>query len=213
MADKHVHYFALEKACVHSGCPLCQIVDERIKKYIDNMLFEHVSDRGFRKQFRESGGFCNEHSRNLDSFRDGLAVAILSKDVLENAMPSLIKHKVPHYREKCPACSERDRIENEFLSFLCELSPNQNESDDKLISLFEKSDGLCFVHFKQLVSSVKKIPKWLFDFHIDKYNSLMERTGQFIEFSAWGRQADFSKLSENDKKVWQEVSKKIRGDL
>ena len=41
----------------------------------------------------------------------------------------------------------------------------------------------------------------------------MERTGQFIEFSAWGRQSDFSKLSDKDKKVWQEVSKKIRGDL
>ena len=63
MADKHVHYFALEKACAHTGCPLCQIVDERIKKYIDNMLFEHVSDRGFRKQFRESGGFCVEQDR------------------------------------------------------------------------------------------------------------------------------------------------------
>ena len=34
-------------------------------------------DRGFRARYREAGGFCARHAKSLDSYRDGLAVAIL----------------------------------------------------------------------------------------------------------------------------------------
>ncbi|HKL87035.1 MAG TPA: DUF6062 family protein, partial [Treponemataceae bacterium] len=66
-AEKHVNWFALEKACEKPGCPLCTIIAERTARYIDNMLFEHVSDRGFRAKYREAGGFCSMHAKNLES--------------------------------------------------------------------------------------------------------------------------------------------------
>ncbi len=93
MTEKHVNYFALEKACEKPGCPLCTIVSERGARYIDNMLFEHVSDRGFRAKYRAAGGFCPVHAKNLDSYRDGLAVAILGYDILSDSLPSLKKTK------------------------------------------------------------------------------------------------------------------------
>ena len=87
--EKHVNWFALEKACEKEGCPVCGIINERAERYIDNMLFEHVSDRGFRAKYRASGGFCDRHAANLESFRDGLAVAILGVDVLTTILPEL----------------------------------------------------------------------------------------------------------------------------
>ncbi len=206
MSEKHVNYFALEKACEKPGCPLCTIVSERSARYIDNMLFEHVSDRGFRSKYRAAGGFCPTHAKNLDSYRDGLAVAILGYDILSDSLPSLKKTKIVKSKEPCPACAETERIEREFLGFVA------GSADDHFVSFFTASDGLCLPHYRLMVSLVKKLPPWLVSFHESKFTRLLERTKNFIEFSAWGRQDDFSALSERDKIVWKEIALVLRGN-
>jgi hypothetical protein len=203
--DKHVNWFALEKACGKSGCPVCSIVAERSERYIDNMLFEHVSDRGFRAKFREAGGFCAAHAKNLDTFRDGLAVAILSADVLGDRLPDIARGKVKKPKGVCPACAETERVETEFLGFIAEAT------DELFISIFTASDGLCVPHYVKMLGTVKKVPRWLSGFQIGRYESLLERSKQFIECSAWGRQDDFAALSDTDKVVWKEIALALRG--
>jgi hypothetical protein len=205
MAEKHINYFALEKACEKPGCPVCSIVSERSTRYIDNMLFEHVSDRGFRAKYREAGGFCAEHARHLDSFRDGLAVAILGEDILSHTLPDVKKGKIRKAAGICPACEERARIEREFLGFIAE------STDEHFVSFFTGSSGLCVPHYRLLVSQVKKVPAWLKDFQEKKFDALLVRTRAFIESSAWGRQADFAALSAADKVVWKEIALALRG--
>ncbi|ULQ59594.1 DUF6062 family protein [Brucepastera parasyntrophica] len=152
MAEKHVNYFALEKSCQKKGCPLCTIVSERSVRYIDNMLFEHVSDRGFRAKYRNAGGFCAAHSKSLDSFRDGLAVAILSYDILSHALPLLEKKQVPKYKGTCPACEETARIEREFLSFIAE------DADAHFISFLLLLTDSVFLITKSSFQLQKKSP-------------------------------------------------------
>lgn len=205
MADKHVNWFALEKACAKPGCPICTIVKERSARYIDNMLFEHVSDRGFREKYRNALGFCSDHARNLESFRDGLAVAILGEDILSHILPDLKKGKPSKVRGLCPACEETARVEREFLGFLAE------SEDQALKDFFAASEGLCVPHYRSLVASVKRIPAWLRAFHEKKYEAMLGRTRNFIEFSAWGRQDDFAALSPEDKIVWKEIARTLRG--
>lgn len=206
MAEKHVNYFALEKACEKPGCPVCTIITERSNRYIDNMLFEHVSDRGFRARYRDAGGFCREHSRMLESYRDGLAVAILGADVLRHALPELKRSKAPRYRQVCVACEETSRIEREFLGFIGETA------DEHFVSFFTASEGLCVPHYSLMLTFVKKMPKWLRDFQETKFERLLNRTTQFIECSAWGRQDDFAALPGEDKVVWKEITLALRGN-
>lgn len=206
MTEKHINYFAMEKACEKPGCPLCTIVSERCERYIDNMLFEHVSDRGFRSKYRASGGFCPVHAKHLDSFRDGLAVAILGGDILSDVLPSLKTQKIIKPKSRCPACSETDRIEEEFLGFMAE------SSDTAFISFFTASDGLCVPHYRTMLTLFKKIPMWFSSFQEKKFETLLERTKNFIECSAWGRQEDFDKLSASDKIVWKEIAFALRGN-
>jgi hypothetical protein len=205
-AEKHINYFALEKACGKPGCPLCTIVSERSARYIDNMLFEHVSDRGFRARYRDAGGFCAAHARNLDSFRDGLAVAILGEDILSHSLPDLKRRKVTKRIGICPACEETARVEDEFLGFIAE------SADREFVSFFTASEGLCVPHYRKLVGRGKKLPEWLKEFQERKFDSLLARTRDFIEFSAWGRQADFDALSDRDKLVWKELALALRGN-
>ena len=205
MTERHVNWFALEKACARPGCPLCTIVADRSARYIDNMLFEHVSDRGFRAQYREAGGFCPTHAKNLDSYRDGLAVAILGVDILTDALPALRKRKATKPSGVCPACAETERVNREFLGFLA------GTSDEDFTRFFTASAGLCLPHYRKLLSTVKKVPDWLIRFQEEKFDLLLKRASAFVEFSAWGRQKDFDGLSDADKVVWKELALALRG--
>ena len=212
--DKHINFFELQKAAEKPGCPLCRIVNDRASRYIDNMLFEHVSDRGFRALHRAAGGFCAFHSRNLVSFRDGLAVAILSHDILEDRIASFVKPRLWRPKGKCPICVERDLIEEEYLSFLA-ASGGDSAEERELRAAFTASEGLCAPHYAGILFNPKgkprTIPQWIKEFHETKFKDLLRRISQFIEFSAYGRQEEFAALSEKDQLVWKEAASVLRG--
>jgi hypothetical protein len=210
--DKHINFFELEKACEKPGCPLCGIVADRADRYIDNMLFEHVSDRAFRKAHRLAGGFCQHHARNLESFRDGLAVAILGRDVLEERLDSFRDRKPWRRKERCPICVERDRIETEYLGFLAGAGGDSTE-EQELRRIFTQSEGLCAPHYGKLLEGWKKIPSWITECHDRKFVDLKRRIDQFIELSAYGRQDEFRALPERDRLVWKELALALRGNV
>ncbi|MDR1636938.1 MAG: DUF6062 family protein [Treponema sp.] len=208
--DRHINFFEMEKACEKPGCPLCRIVAHRAERYIDNMLFEHVSDRGFRKAHRLAGGFCDYHSRNLVSFRDGLAVAIMGRDILEDRIASFKKRKPWRPKERCPICLERERIEVEYLGFLAG-SGGEGDEERELRRAFTGSQGLCAPHYGQLLELCRKLPGWIAEFHERKFEELKKRVDNFIEFSTYGREEEFSALSEKDQLVWKELARELRG--
>lgn len=207
--EKHVNFFALEQACQKEGCPLCTIINERIYRYIDGMLFEHVSDRTFRAQYRAAGGFCTEHSGVLLSYRDGLAAAILGQGILEDYLTDFKKRKIRKFKAQCPACTERDHIESDFLTFLADA--DRGDEAAQVRSFFTASQGLCVPHYARAITLRKRLPRWLVDFQEGRFKSLLDRTARFIDCSAWGRQADFAALSDADKVVWKELGAALIG--
>lgn len=194
--DRHIPYFELEKACAGPGCPLCSIVEKRGARWMENLLFEHVSDRPFRAAFRDAGGFCPEHARSLGSSRDGLALAILYRDALAETLSRLERRKRPE--GECPACAERRHLEEEYLGLL-------REATGTLRAAFEASPGLCLSHYARFVASRKGAPAWIRDFHRARFQRLLERTDRFIDLSAYGRGEEFAALSREDQLVWQEL--------
>lgn len=208
--DKHINFFELQKACERQGCPLCRIVSDRSWRYLDNMLFEHISDRVFRAEFRAAGGFCSEHSRDLANFRDGLAVAILGRDILEDRIRSFSDKKPWKPRSSCPICVEGERIETEYLTFLGKAEEEEVEGR-ALMEFFTASSGLCVPHYELLLRKNKRIPRWIRDFQEKKFKELLERTSRFIELSAYGRQAEFDQLSPEDQRVWKELALAVWG--
>ena len=207
--EKHINFFELQKASEKPGCPLCRIVSDRANKYIDNTLFEHITNRGFRALYRAAGGFCSFHSRHLVSFRDGLAVAILGRDILEDRITSFDKKQPWRPKGRCPVCVERDNIENEYLDFLNNATGNSDE-EKELREFFIKSDGLCAPHYSDFLFPPKGIkrnpPKWIKTFQEEKFKQLKKRLDVFIELSAYGRQKEFAQLSEKDQIVWKEAA-------
>jgi len=212
--EKHINFFELQKAAEKPGCPLCRIISDRAYKYIDNTLFEHVADRGFRALFRAAGGFCSFHSRGLVSFRDGLAVAILSRDILEDRIECFKDKRPWKPKGRCPVCIEREKIENEYLDFLNNSGGNSLE-EMELRDFFTASDGLCASHYAKLISArgFRSVPAWLKQFHEDKFKELLTRLEKFIELSAYGRQKEFAELSGQDQLVWKEAAACLNENL
>ena len=207
--EKHINFFQLQKACEKPGCPLCRIVSDRADSYIDNTLFEHISNRDFRSLYRSAGGFCSFHARNLVSFRDGLAVAILARDVLEDRITCFEKKKPWRPKGKCPVCVEREKIEQEYLDFICNSGGDSNE-EQELRQFFTSSSGLCAPHYAALLFAPKgprkNVPAWIKNFQEEKFKELKHRLNRFIELSAYGRQDEFAALSEKDQLVWKEAA-------
>jgi len=208
--DRHLNFFELQKACGKPGCPLCRIVADRSRRWLDNMLFEHVSDRGFRAAHRAAGGFCAAHSRELASFRDGLAVAILGRDLLEDRLAAFRKGRPPAAQGTCPVCAERERIEAEYLGFLAD-SGGESPEEAELRAVVTASEGLCAPHYGQLLARFRRPPRWLREFHERKFDDLLRRTNVFIELSAYGRRAEFDALAPADQLVWKELALTLRG--
>ena len=211
--DKHINFFEFQKAAEKSGCPLCRIVAKRTEQYIDNTLYEHISDRGFRAKHREAGGFCSWHSRGFESFKDGLAIAILGRDALEERIKTFEKHKPWAPKGRCPVCMEKDLVEEEYLDFFASAKGADKE-EEEFRKIFCASDGLCAPHYASLLFTPKgkkrRLPSWLKEFHENKFYELKRRVDKFIELSAYGRQAEFSQLSEKDKLVWKELAAALR---
>ncbi|MCL1930740.1 MAG: DUF6062 family protein [Treponema sp.] len=212
--EKHINFFELQKACEKPGCPLCRMVNDRANKYIDNTLYEHVSDRGFRALHRRAGGFCSFHARSLVSFRDGLGVGILCRDILEDRIASFErkkpwKPKLITSTGRCPVCIGREEIEYGYLGFLA-LSDGNSSEEQELRSFFTASDGLCAPHYAKLLfppKGIKKpVPAWIKNFQEQKFKDLIKRLDKFLELSAYGRRNEFDALSEKDKIVWKEVA-------
>ena len=208
--EKHINFFELQKASERKGCPVCTIISDRAHRYIDNTLFEHITNRGFRALFRAAGGFCPFHSRHLVSFRDGLAVAILSRDILEDRIHSFKGFLKWRPKGRCPVCVERDNIEQEYLDFLASAAGNSPE-EQELRSFFTASDGLCAPHYNALLfmpSGRRRVfvPGWIKSFQEHKFKELMVRLEKFIELSAYGRQKEFAELNEKDQVVWKEAA-------
>jgi len=207
--EKHINFFELEKVCQKPGCPLCRIVSDRANKYIDNTLFEHITNRDFRALYRAAGGFCPFHSRELLSFRDGLAVAILSRDILEDRLRCFVKKLPWRPKGKCPVCIEKEKVEQEYLGFLCN-SDGETSAEQELRQFFTASGGFCAPHYSALLFAPKalrkNVPQWIKNFQEQKFQELKQRLDKFIELSAYGREKEFAELGEKDQLVWKEAA-------
>ena len=142
-------------------------------------------------------------------------MAILGRDILEERIRAFEKLQPWAPKGRCPVCEEKDRIEEEYLSFLAGAGGNSKEAEE-LRQIICAGNGLCAPHYAGLLFTPKgkkrQPPAWLREFHETKFRELLARVNQFIELSAYGRQEEFSRLAERDQLVWKELAEQLRGN-
>lgn len=154
-----MQYFDLLEACAQPGCPVCRLVQQSVRRYLDSVLYESVNDPGVREGLRQARGYCYEHAWWMSTnCGQSLGVAILQRDVVEMTLEQttvaplgrnarqrarrLLQRLRP--TAECPACAHRCTTEDHVLHALLQYS-----GDADLVAALAGSAGLCLPHFRR----------------------------------------------------------------
>ena len=162
---KDSFYFKLFDRLDAPGCPLCGIVIDDSRAYLDSVLYERVTDVPTREGLRDSFGLCNPHTwllRDLPaSSAPDLGFAIIAKDLLNRFHGTADSPRATGWRAlrgwltqagsglrarlkrtACPACVIARRSESVHLRQLLDLL-----GDEAFSGKYGNSPGICIPHF------------------------------------------------------------------
>ena len=158
-------YFKLFDRLDEPGCPICAIVIDDSRAYLDSVLYERVTDVPTREGLRDSFGLCNPHTWLLrevpPSSAPDLGFAIVARDLLNRFHHTAAAPRVGGWRAVrdwltragsglrarlkptvCPACVVAGRSESVHLRQLLDLL-----GDATLSEKYGSSSGICIPHF------------------------------------------------------------------
>lgn len=199
MIEKHMTYFNILDSFLERQCPVCFLAGRSVHSFFDFFLFENVLDYDINQKLRASRGFCKEHSSQLLSFNDGLAVSIIYETILDDLIKEGNKNtfsKKSMWKEtgKCPACevysNSEDRYTKAFAMYAVE---------EEFFKKYEESKGLCLPHFRKVIDKIKdkNTAVKLMETQIKDFAKLRSELKEFVRKSdfryskeKWGEEKD-----------------------
>ncbi|HXD10066.1 MAG TPA: DUF6062 family protein [Anaerolineales bacterium] len=157
-------------ACAQTGCPVCRIGAQTVRRQLKVLFYEYVNDRERREALVKSLGFCGEHVRLLLSHKiaDSLGASIIYEHLVKvvlrefpkqasNIQPKELSRKFDELTSaseglgECLACKRRQEVVQYTLH---QIGISLN--DAALREALDKSDGFCFPHLSQLFLEIQK---------------------------------------------------------
>ncbi len=163
-------YFELVEAFSGPGCAICSLLLRDVDRFLDSILYEHVTDPDSQRKFRASRGLCNEHSWQLVQHKgNSLGIAVLYGAIIRDVLKALEQAEQPGLARKlgiqsvrraletelepsgpCSACRAQADSQRRYVQVLGEYMP-----DSKLQGAYRGSDGLCLPHFGQALKRIR----------------------------------------------------------
>jgi hypothetical protein len=188
--------FALEvaEALQLAGCPLCRVIAEAERIWIESFRREGKSSPEARRAFYRSGGFCHRHAWLLHELvaanESGASIAevygpLAERDVawLEELSQQLGRRSrrravTLERGARCPACVARDDIRERKVAFLVDVLGLERARD-----AYGRSDGLCFAHLARALEQAQAVDLGIARFLVDDWRRRLEEVGkQLAEF-------------------------------
>jgi hypothetical protein len=205
--DRTMTYHRLRGALQQPGCPLCRLRDDSGQRFVEDLLYEGVTDPDRRAAVRQALGFCRDHSRALLLATASLGVAIITQDLLATLLSAtegphdgsrqragrLADRLSPETR--CPACAWADDMLSHYVKELIASI----EAGDELLAMYRASDGLCLPHFRLVLESRpdKASSEILVATQRSIWERLVDELGEFIRKcdhrfhdEEWGEERD-----------------------
>jgi hypothetical protein len=200
--ERDIAYFAVLEAIQDKGCPLCRMVEARIKGYLERLMEEAVTSVRFRAEWRNSRGFCHHHSWLLADVHHVLGLAILYADLADNWEEELLTEPVAR---DCPACHTETEIEKQFQHVVTRHWP-----DPELQQAVAASDGLCGPHLRTALPgfSLRSVRAAFLAASARRLKDLAPALHRLTR--SFDSQVE-TRLQEGDADAWQAAMEKIVG--
>jgi len=210
-AEKHLPYFETLEALKGPGCALCFIVCDRVRKYLDHLIYEGITDPDFREQFNRDRGFCLQHTRQFMESGDGLAVGLTHRDVLASLVRELqSEHSSPPVDRRTKPCGICRVMEETEARHIKVLTKYLEEPEAKAALM--KSTGFCWPHYEKLSRTWKPIPGWFRQFQIRRYEELLAKLDLYIDSQNIKPDQPRRVLNQDQKLVWKQTVHALFGD-
>src|SRR5688572_25834518 len=141
--EKFTSYFNLLEQLRDPACPICAQTHKSLRGFLDTYLYEGVNDDTNWNRLSAAGGWCARHSRQLESFSDGLAVALFYRHLIRKRIAALGAPKKGGWffskedRPPCPGCGYESDIEQGQLRLL-----SQALAEAEFYAAMERHPGL-----------------------------------------------------------------------
>jgi len=160
-------YYDLKDEMAKSGCPICNLLVRDVQKFLNTILYEYTIEPEMHHIFRKSLGLCNEHGWQMAEAGTGIGTAILYVAVMDEIlkkMPNGKSHKkgVRGFLGRADNSNVIDAITTNEPCLVCKKNEDNQKryvtvfrdhlSDDKFMSAYQESDGMCLDHFKQVLN-------------------------------------------------------------
>ncbi len=187
-------------------CPVCGLIEKRIRQAMDRFLFDSVNDRGLRKKIADAHGFCNFHAHKLKEMGDPLAHAILYTDFLEQ-LSMEIKQSKPKkmraylQREACLFCENAQTGEKSYIPVMLE-----GFADADFTAKYEKSGLLCAAHLVMLLEKCKwrpELARKITEINDRKYRHIIEVLAEIKRKNDYQNQHE--PWTDEEKEMWRKV--------
>jgi hypothetical protein len=204
MSEKHLPYFDLLESLQTAGCPVCSLLENQIRKYLESILYDQVNNVFFRSKLRTDQGFCNRHSHQLTGYKDALGVAIIHRELLQNKLEELGSRRgkgllSKKKRSRCMVCRLESTSEKRYLEVIVE-----SMKKDEFQKAYTGSAGLCVPHYKKLRTMKRLLPSWLKEHQLQRYTDLLAGLDKFIASYNVSLGDKQPKLTEAEKTIWRQ---------
>lgn len=194
-------YRRLLEALDDAGCPICSLLLEDGRRYLDSMMYERITDLPTREELRRSFGLCNLHTWQLSEVpgtsAPDLGFAIIATELLKRFEGSVKEGRTPSTgrlgnlyerlrrklrkkrgRATCPACRQTGLSESFHLQRLLDCL-----AEEEFRIHYEASQGICLPHFSLLATQSRRHTCFniLRGIQVSKAQSLRSSLEQFVE--------------------------------
>ena len=150
-AARHLPYHELEEQLRQPGCAVCRLGAGAVRRYLESLCGEQVTDPQARKRWQEARGLCAGHAAQFDALAPRLTVAILYEDLVRQMERDLDGWAGPRPRPalpaRCPACASAAQQEERSLRVLA-----GSIDAPELAEAYRASAGLCRTHTAALLT-------------------------------------------------------------
>jgi hypothetical protein len=168
---EHLEDIRLGDVMAAPGCPICRVRRTAVSRYLDAVLWESVTDVGFRRDLTRARGFCDRHTHTLlaadrAQSGSGTGAAVLLASVVATREEELSRipvaggsgrsRRLAEARRPpaCLVCAQETRAEANALARLVELLP------EAAWASAVAEARLCFRDLLSLAGLAQRGPEW-----------------------------------------------------